>query len=89
MEKKYTDVIIDDKTRYRIFNEDVDDRELLWHQDKKDRVVRVLGGKDWAIQFDNELPTVLEEGKEYKISNHTFHRIIKGKGDLVVKITEK
>ena len=88
MEDKYTDVIIDERSKYRIFNENVDVRELLWHQDEKDRKVIVFGGEGWKIQFDNELPIELKEGDEIIIKNHIYHRVIKGKKDLVIKIIE-
>jgi hypothetical protein len=40
------------------------------------------------IQFDDELPEVLEEGKEFFIPKGLYHRVIKGNADLVVLIEE-
>ena len=34
MDEKYIDVFISDTKRYRLFKGDVDERELLWHQDE-------------------------------------------------------
>jgi len=89
MEQRYTDVIIDEHSKYRIFKSTIDDTELLWHQDKRERVIRIFGGRDWKLQFDDQLPITLEEGKDYTIPDHTYHRVIKGKDDLIIKITEK
>ena len=88
MEEKYTDVIIDNHTKYRLFKDTIEDGELLWHHDERDRTIRIFNGKDWKLQFDDQLPFVLEEGTEYQIPNHTYHRLIKGKGDLIIRIKE-
>ena len=72
----------------RTFSENVDTSELVWHRDKKDRVVIVLSESDWMIQFDNELPKKLSLNEEIFISKNTFHRVIKGSNDLVVEIIE-
>ena len=88
MNERYFDVLIDENNKYRLFAADVDDGELVWHQDARDRVVWVLSGKGWQFQFDNELPIQLEEGITIKIPNHIYHRVIKGTNDLIIKITE-
>jgi hypothetical protein len=68
----------------RTFSDSVDDRELVWHRDKEDRIVESLGESDWLIQLDNELPKLITE-KIY-IPKEIYHRIIKGSGDLKVKV---
>ena len=73
----------------REFAHDTDSHELVWHRDKKDRIVRVIEGKEWKFQFDNMLPIVLHEGQEIFIPKETFHRVIKGNGNLKIEITEK
>ena len=88
MEEKYTDVIVDNHTKYRLFKDTIEDGELLWHHDKRDRTIRIFNGKDWKLQFDDQLPFVLEEGTDYQIPNHIYHRLIKGKGDLIIRIKE-
>ena len=72
----------------RTFKNDVDDNELVWHRDHEDRYVKIVEGKGWELQIDNELPVELEIGKEYFIPKKTFHRIIKGSGNLIVNIKE-
>ena len=59
--------------------------EFVWHRDKEDRFIQALHPTDWQIQLDNELPQVLSENK-LVIPRETYHRAIKGTGDLKVKI---
>ena len=71
----------------RSFSSDVDPEELKWHQDDEDRWVTVLEcGEDWGFQYDNELPHRLEPGDMLFIERHEWHRVIKGDGELVIKI---
>lgn len=65
------------------FNTDPD--ELKWHWDEQDRLVELLEPTDWLFQFDNHLPVTME--KPIIIPKGTMHRVIKGTGDLKVKIT--
>lgn len=71
---------------YRTFDENVDEHELVWHRDKKDRIVTALYKTDWKVQLDNELPQVITE---ILIPKDTYHRVIKGTRSLHVKIVEK
>ena len=70
----------------RTFEEDLEDRELIWHRDEDTRRVTVLNGQDWKLQLDNELAQTLIVGKKYAIPRMVYHRVIKGQGNLVVKI---
>ncbi len=70
----------------REFKENVDDSELIWHLDREDRVVIPLKSSGWKLQMDNELPKPLVEGREYFIPKMTYHRVIKGTGDLEIKL---
>jgi len=62
---------------------------LVWHRDKYYREITILEGNDWQLQLDNELPVTLEKGKIYQIPAMEFHRVIKGEGDLKIKIWEE
>lgn len=73
----------------REFSQDVDSAELIWHRDREDREVKIIKSNGWKLQLDNQLPIYLEEGKTYFIEKFLFHRVIKGKGDLVIEITKK
>lgn len=72
----------------RVFSESIDNHELKWHRDERDRIVEVIKGNGWKFQMDNELPKTLKEGDRFKIPSEVFHRVIKGNGDLVIKIKE-
>jgi hypothetical protein len=43
-----------------------------------------MGTTDWLFQRENELP--IQINQEIKIKANEWHRIIKGSGDLVVKV---
>ncbi len=73
---------------YREFDSYVDDHELTWHRDHKDRIVEVLNDTDWFFQMDNKLPIHLSKNKKIKIPKNTFHRVIKGKTPLTIRIKE-
>ena len=70
----------------RTFSQDIDEEELVWHRDREDREVTILEETDWQFQFDNELPQVLKN--TIFIPKNTYHRLIKGTGELNVHITE-
>jgi hypothetical protein len=48
-----------------------------------------MSGEDWKLQFDDLLPFILEKNKEYKILKETYHRILKGRGNLILEIREE
>ncbi len=70
----------------RTFKKDVQDNELIWHRDKEDRVVRVVKGNGWQFQRADCLPILLNEGDIIQIKKEEWHRIIKGRTDLIVEI---
>lgn len=72
----------------RSFSNDINEKSLTWHRDKKDRVIIVLENNDWMIQFDNEIPKKFNVNEELFIPKETFHRVIKGTGDLKLEIIE-
>lgn len=74
--------------RIRRFDSSVPDADLEWHRDLQDRVVEVVNGNGWMLQMDNQVPTEMVSGQTYFIESKSWHRIIKGNGDLVLKITE-
>lgn len=72
----------------REFSQDTPSFEFVWHRDKEDRIVQATHDTDWLFQLDNEIPQQLSENKLF-IPKETYHRLIKGTGDLVVKIWQK
>jgi hypothetical protein len=78
--------IVKENYRIRTFSESVNEYELKWHQDEEDRLVVPIHNSDWMIQLDNELPIPIIEGKKIFIPKYNYHRLIKGNGDLELKI---
>ena len=77
----YTDVGV-----VRIFSSEVDTEELVWHRDKENRKITVLEGEGWQFQFNGSLPFELKRDQIFDIPEDMYHRVIKGKTDLVLKI---
>ena len=80
-----------DKNNIREFSSNVDELDLVWHQDKEDRLVEVLEGEGWKFQRDNQLPVLLISNQStFRVKAEEYHRIIKGdEGPLVLYIEEK
>ncbi len=74
---------LSDNEFIRVFNQDTDSGDFMWHRDREDRVVESIGETDWMIQIDNELPKVIDK---VFIPMGVYHRVIKGTGDLKVKL---
>ena len=70
----------------REFDHNVDSEELVWHQDREDREIKVLKSSGWLLQLDNQIPVFLEEGKTYHVKAYVWHRLIKGKQNLLLEI---
>ena len=86
MSKPYTNVYNSDGSFTRIFNEDVDESELVWHRDERDRKITVVSDTGWQIQFDNELP--IDINRVTEIPKMVYHRLIKGDGALMIDMEE-
>jgi len=87
MENPYTQNI-ENEIIQRTFDEAIDEMELVWHRDKKDRMVKVIQSEGWKFQMDNELPIELKRGTELFIPKEVYHRVIKGNGKLKIEIKE-
>lgn len=70
----------------RTFSGLVEDHELTWHRDEFDREVELVSGRGWKFQFDDSLPFEIRD--RIRIPAGAWHRVIKGEGDLVIKIVE-
>jgi hypothetical protein len=79
----FTEQQIDD-VYVRTFSSDVHELDLEWHRDREDRIVTCKHQTDWKFQFDNETPINFD--KPIFINKHTYHRIIRGNGDLTLEI---
>lgn len=91
-EHPYTEKKIEDNVFLRTFSENTSEEELKWHWDEEDReIIPVHVGPvqetDWMFQMDNELPKKIEE--TIFIPAGKWHRLIKGTGNLVLRIYKK
>jgi len=71
-------------TFIREFKQDTDSEDFTWHRDREDRIIESISETDWMIQLDNELPKVINE--KIFIPMGVYHRVIKGSGDLKIKL---
>ena len=85
--KPYKEVL-NNNSRIREFKVNTPNKELVWHRDEKDRHVTVLEGEGWHFQLDNELPLELRKKDVIFIPKQKYHRVLKGKTNLVIKIEE-
>lgn len=76
----------DDGYFIRTFDQNNLSDEFKWHFDDENRIIIPLSGFNWQIQIDESLPEDLIIGKEYFIPVDVYHRIIKGQGDLIIKL---
>jgi hypothetical protein len=71
--------------RFREFDQNISEEELVWHRDEEDRIVEAVEPTDWLFQFDNELPQPITW---IFIPKGVYHRVIKGSGTLKIKIKD-
>jgi len=76
----------EDDGELRTFYSNVDSDDLVWHRDLEDRKVTVLEGEGWQFQFNGSLPIELVEDRTFMIPRDMYHRVIKGKTKLVLRI---
>ena len=86
MELPFIETKIDNYTFIREFSNDVDEMDLVWHEDPENRRIEVIEGNGWKFQFDEELPIEMTDGLNISIFEGRIHRIIKGEGPLKIKL---
>ena len=86
MELPFVEKEIQTNVFIRTFYQNVDSGDLHWHRDREDRIIESTHETDWTFQIDNELPKRLEN--KIFIPKGVYHRLIKGKGDLVLKVSK-
>jgi hypothetical protein len=82
----YSDTEISKDVTVRQFDDSINPIELKWHRDDEYRTVVALEKTDWLIQLENRLPQSLNS--PVFISMGEWHRLIKGTGELKVKIVK-
>lgn len=89
VDNPFVEVVQSNNKRIRTFPAEVWPEDLVWHRDAEDRTVKVISSDGWKLQMDNELPKDLIIGDTHFIPKKTYHRIIKGQGELVIEILTK
>jgi hypothetical protein len=84
MIRPYKEEKVEGSVFIRTFPANTPEEELKWHWDEEDRIIQPIGETDWQFQFDNELPIKIY--REIRIPAGVIHRVIKGSGDLVLKV---
>ena len=84
--KPYQEQVLEENTFIREFSQDIDELDLIWHMDDEDRTIVAIEETDWLFQFDDELPLSLNS--PIFIPRHKIHRVIKGNGNLKIRITK-
>ena len=82
--RPYINIETTDNYIIREFSQDIDELDLIWHMDDEDRTIIAVEETDWMFQFDDELPISLNS--PISIPRHKVHRVIKGSGNLKLKI---
>jgi hypothetical protein len=80
----FKEEVMSDNVFIREFKEDTDSGEFMWHRDREDRIIESIDETDWKIQLDDELPKVIQG--EVFIPMGVYHRVIKGTGDLKIRL---
>jgi len=80
----FKEEIISDNIFIREFKQNTDSGDYQWHRYREDRIIESIGETDWMIQLDDELPKVIQG--EVFIPMGVYHRVIKGTGDLKIKL---
>jgi len=80
----FKEEVISTNVFIREFSQDTDSGEFMWHRDREDRIIESISDTDWQVQLDNELPKIIKG--EVFIPMGVYHRVIKGTGDLKIKL---
>lgn len=75
---------IENDYNIRLFTSETNEEEFVWHRDQEDRIIEATHDTNWMFQKDNHLPIKFD--KKIFIEKMVWHRVIKGDGDLELKI---
>lgn len=87
MDHPYIEEKISQTEYIRTFSVDTPEEYFKWHWDEEDRIIESIEKTDWQFQFDNQFPIDLNQ--RIYIPKGLIHRIIKGTGNLKIKIIKK
>jgi len=78
-----------DDGNVRSFDVDQPVEEFVWHRDREDRIIEIIEGEGWQLQFENCLPFLIKPGMKFEIIKDEYHRLLKGATDLKIKIEKQ
>jgi len=84
MKLPFNEKQISNEIYIRTFYENVESGDLTWHRDREDRYIEPIHETNWSFQIDNELPQPIN--KKIFVPKGVYHRLIKGRGDLTLKV---
>lgn len=84
MNLPFKEIRISDNVYIRTFANSIECGEFMWHRDREDRIIESIGETDWLLQLDDELPKKID--RQLFIPKGVYHRIIKGSGDLKIRL---
>jgi hypothetical protein len=84
MNLPFKEKLLSENIFLRTFDQNTDPIEYVWHRDREDRIIESLDQTDWMIQIDNQLPKQISG--EIFIPKGVYHRVIKGSGELKIKL---
>lgn len=71
----YIETRIREDLRIRTFSSRAESEDLIWHRDAENRILTVLEGTGWQLQFDGDLPVDLRPGDTHAIPREMWHRV--------------
>ena len=80
----FQEVKLEENIFIRTFKQETNSTQFVWHRDYEDRIIEPIEETNWGFQMDNELPIRLE--KRIYIPKGIYHRLIKGDGELKIKL---
>ena len=69
-----------------IIREDDVARELFHHLNPYGLVIEVIQSDGWFLQYNEEVPILLNPGRKYFVDEYHWHRIIKGFDPLIIRV---
>ena len=73
----------------QVYSEDQNDSELGWYKNTLRSVFKVKSGKKWRLHIMDRPIQEMKVGEYYHIPRNTYYRLIKGKGNLTLKVKEE
>ena len=69
-----------------IIQEDDIARELFPHVDPYNQIIEVIESDGWFLQYNDEVPILLNPGRKYFVNEYHWHRFYKGFGPLIIRV---